>query len=90
MTWERARMAQHCGACGGTIAIGAPIQVLTKYRKVRCDGCATEPAPDLPALDLEPVPRVLRTPIQPMLAVASLARDWKASALAEREPGEDG
>jgi hypothetical protein len=29
------------------------------------------------------------TPIQPMLAVRSLARDWKRTA-AEREPGEEG
>ena len=88
--WERARLEQRCGACDRTVAIGEPIQLLTKCRKVRCEACATEPAPELPALVA--VPRaVSRTPVQPMLAVRSLALDWKQRAMpAEREPGEDG
>jgi hypothetical protein len=92
-TWERARVARRCGLCGGTIAAGAPILARWMgghgWRKIRCAACAGEPVPaDLPPLG--PVVRaVAMTPIEPPLAVASLARDWKLAASAEREPGCD-
>ena len=92
-TWTRARTdTRRCGFCGETIAVGQPVLVRSlagrDWSSVRCASCAGEPVPELPPL--QPVPRAERmTPIQPMLAVRSLARDWKAAAIAEREPGED-
>ena len=91
--WQRARLAKMCGNCGHLCAIGEPVLILSraaaKWQLVRCAACAGEPVPELPALEPRR-PTVLTTPIQPMLAVQSLARDWKAAAIAEREPGEEG
>lgn len=91
--WERARRVRRCGFCGQTIAVGQPLLARWlagyEWRKVRCAACAGEPVPaDLPEPEIEPARRLRATPIQPLLAVASLARDWKTAA-AEREPGED-
>lgn len=91
-TWERARSDRRCGLCGQNIDAGEPVLLRSlpgqSWQSARCEACAGEPAPELPAL--QPLPRAERmTPVQPMLAVASLARDWKAAAVAEREPGED-
>lgn len=91
--WQRARLAKLCGYCGRVIAVGEPVLLRSlhghSWQLARCEACAGEPAPELPAIESLPS-AVRRTPVQPMLAVASLARDWKAAAVAEREPGEDG
>lgn len=91
--WERSRRARKCGFCGRIVDAGDPVLLRSlpgrSWESVRCEACAGEPVPELPSL--QPLPRaVLMTPIQPMLAVRSLARDWKAAAVAEREPGEEG
>lgn len=89
--WERTRFERRCGLCGQAIAVGEPVLIRElpdhNWRSLRCVACAGEPVPDLPLLQV--VPRAERmTPIQPLLAVASLARDWKRTAA--REPGEEG
>jgi hypothetical protein len=91
--WERARIDRRCGLCGEIIAVGQPMLARWiaghGWKSIRCEHCAGEPVPEL--APLQPLPRAVpMTPIQPMLAVASLARDWKSAAVAEREPGEDG
>ena len=92
-TWERTRRPRTCGFCGQLVDVGRPILLRSlpghDWESVRCEACAGEPVPELPPL--QPLPRAVpMTPIQPLLAVRSLARDWKAAAIAEREPGEDG
>jgi ribosomal protein S27E len=92
-TWSRAACDQKCGRCGQRIERGDPLQTLRfhsgTFVKVRCKNCGTEPAPaDLPPL----VER--QVAVRPMLHIASgasaLPLDWKARALGERDPGEEG
>ncbi len=55
-TWQRSKRRLVCGRCCGPIQIGDPMLVLHSpehgWKKCRCVGCAGEPAPELPALEV--------------------------------------
>jgi hypothetical protein len=63
-TWIRAPLDnRHCGRCGKTIPVGAPILVYVDWQLLRCATCADEPAPaDVAALPdtMPPINRARR------------------------------
>ncbi len=85
-TWIRATRNHLCGGCGEEIRTGAPeLEVLITYlngpriRKVRCQACAGEAPPDLPAL-IERAPAAMT----PMTRVGLTPFDFKQRATGER------
>lgn len=83
--WVRVSHATLCGYCAAVIAPGDPAVTVTiagvynvVRSRVRCQGCAGEPVPDLPIY----VERSRGT--KRMQPVRKLAFDWKA-----RQVGED-
>lgn len=87
-TWRRAESEVACGHCGGRILAGTPLQVLhvegVRPAFFRCTGCATEPAPELPAVN----PTTPKTPIANLWT--RLTPAGFTPLLPLREPGEEG
>lgn len=79
--WSSSVVAEQCGLCGATIAIGAPLLRLSvaqvRRTRVRCASCAGEPVPEV-------VPVV--GPLEPL----TVLRRMGYLPLDEREPGCDG
>ena len=91
--WVRAASDCLCGRCAAPIRADVPILLVivpgVQKPRIRCQTCAVEPVPDLPAA-------MERTPIRPshrMLPLRawmpSVLSDWKLKQSGEREPGMD-
>jgi len=89
--WRRSAVLTMCGLCGGRIAVGDPILVLTLSRvkarrgqKVRCVKCDGPAPPDLPTrmVEAKPEPFALTRFSKDMLPL-----DFKQR---QAEPGEEG
>ena len=91
-TWQRSRRRLVCGRCCAAIAIGDPLLVLESpdhtWKKARCQACAGEPVPELPALEAA-TPQLLGTTVPGFVKVGRIPFDYK-QAQAGRDPGEEG
>lgn len=80
-TWTRTARRTFCGRCGRELIVGTAIRViggLSGWKLTRCEACAGEAAPELPAYVPPARIEIPSAPIRRQSSVAQLARDWKA------------
>jgi len=84
-TWIRSKRRLVCGRCCDAIQIGDPMLVLHSpehgWKKCRCQACAGEPVPELPALEVQSPP--LTVPSQGFTRVGRIPFDVKARQAGE-------
>ena len=93
-TWQLAHGRRTCGLCGVSIAVGTPLQLITKIGVARvlyrCPACADGIPPDsLPTLPEKPTETRLQ-PTNDVMRIGEWLRDHKLLQAGEREPGQEG